>query len=130
MTVRRTPLMIAAALAVLVAAGPAHAQGIPSEPPYEKEMQRLAEILGAVHYLRQLCGADEGQTWRSMMQQLIDAETPTAERRARLVDSFNRGYRGFEQSYRTCTRTATWVIENYMEEGADIAQRIASRYGE
>lgn len=117
------------ALAVLVLHVPARAQ-VPSEPPYEKEMQRLAEILGAVHYLRTLCGADEGQTWRSMMQQLIDAETPTAERRARLVDSFNRGYRGFEQTYRTCTRTAVWVIDSYMEEGAEIAQKIASRYGE
>lgn len=118
-----------AVLALLAGGAPARAQ-VPSEPPYEKEMQRLAEILGAVHYLRTLCGADEGQTWRSMMQQLIDAETPTAERRARLVDSFNRGYRGFEQTYRTCTRTAVWVIDSYMEEGADIAQRIASRYGE
>lgn len=117
------------ALAVLLAGAPVRAQ-IPSEPPYEKEMQRLAQILGAVHYLRTLCGADEGQTWRSMMQQLIDAESPTAERRARLVDSFNRGYRGFEQTYRTCTRTAVWVIDSYMEEGADIAQKIASRYGE
>jgi uncharacterized protein (TIGR02301 family) len=118
-----------AVLALLAGGAPVCAQ-IPSEPPYEKEMQRLAEILGAVHYLRALCGADEGQTWRSMMQQLIDAESPTAERRARLVDSFNRGYRGFEQTYRTCTRTAVWVIDSYMQEGADIAQRIASRYGE
>jgi uncharacterized protein (TIGR02301 family) len=108
----------------------AGAQPLPTAPPYEKEMHRLAEILGAVHYLRRLCGADEGQTWRSMMQQLIDAETPSPERRAKLVDSFNRGYRGFEQSYRSCTETAVWVIDNYMAEGADIAQRIASRYGQ
>ena len=90
---------------------------IPGEnelPPYGPELLRLAEILGAVHYLRQLCDADEGQTWRTMMQQLIDAENPSPERRAKLVDSFNRGYRGFEQSYRSCTETAVWVINNYM----------------
>ncbi len=105
-------------------------QTLPTAPPYDREMHRLAEILGAVHYLRTLCEADEGQTWRSMMQQLIDAENPSPDRRAKLVDSFNRGYRGFEQSYRTCSTTAVWVIDTYMSEGADIAQRIASRYGQ
>lgn len=118
-------LVLAAALAT---AQPVSAQS--SVPPYERELLRLAEVLGAVHYLRQLCQADEGQTWRSMMQQLIEAENPSRERRASLVDSFNRGYRGFEQSYHTCNATAVSIIERYMEEGADIAQRIASRYGE
>lgn len=117
------------ALLLIVLAAPALAEGPGDAPPYEREMQRLAEVLGSVHYLRELCGADEGQTWRSMMQQLIDAENPTPERRARLVDSFNRGYRGFEQTYRSCSETAVWAIERYMQEGADIAQRIASRYG-
>jgi uncharacterized protein (TIGR02301 family) len=122
--------LFAVAAILVCAAGSARAQNLPTEPPYETEMQRLAEILGAVHYLRGLCGADEGQTWRSMMQQLIDAENPSPERRAKLVDSFNRGYRGFEQTYHTCTDTAVWVIDTYMTEGADIAQRIASRYGQ
>ena len=98
-------------------------------PPYEKEMLRLAEIFGSVHYLRELCDADEGQTWRSLMQQLLDAENPTPERRAKLVESFNRGYHGFQQSYRRCTETAVYVIKTYMAEGAELAQKIASRYG-
>jgi uncharacterized protein (TIGR02301 family) len=134
MSKRRTPIFDfragALALAIALAPGMAPAQNLPTAPPYDKEMHRLAEILGAVHYLRQLCDADEGQTWRSMMQQLIDAENPSPERRAKLVDSFNRGYRGFEQSYRSCTETAVWVINNYMAEGADISQRIATRYGQ
>lgn len=127
---RRLRGIAAALLLAALAPAAAGAQSLPTAPPYEKEIQRLAEVLGAVHYLRRLCGADEGQTWRSMMQQLIDAETPSSDRRAKLVDSFNRGYRGFEQTYRSCTETAVWVIDNYMSEGADIAQRIASRYGQ
>ncbi len=135
MAARRPPASclkaLAAGVAMLVLAPVgAPAQTFPTAPPYDKEMMRLSEILGAVHYLRQLCGADEGQTWRSMMQQLIDAENPSPERRAELVDSFNRGYRGFEQSYRSCTETAVWVIDNYMAEGAEIAQHIATRYGQ
>ncbi len=71
--------------------------------PFDNDLQRLAEILGALHYLRDICGANEGQSWRNEMQALIDAEAPTGERRSRMVASFNRGYRGFQQTYRTCT---------------------------
>ncbi|ESR24759.1 TIGR02301 family protein [Lutibaculum baratangense] len=117
------------AILVLLAASLPAAANPADAPPYEKDLHRLAEILGAVHYLRELCEADEGQTWRSLMQQLIDAENPSPERRARLVNSFNRGYHGFQQSYRRCTETAVHVIGSYMDEGSEIAQRIASRYG-
>lgn len=122
--------LLSVLLAISCAPFGAAAQDAYPEPPYEKEMKRLAEILGAVHYLRGLCGADEEQMWRSMMQQLIDSENPVPERRAALVDSFNRGYRGFEQTYHVCNATAAWIIDSYMEEGAKLAQTIASRYGE
>jgi uncharacterized protein (TIGR02301 family) len=124
------PIATVAVLAMLAGPAAGLAQEAQRLPPYEKELLRLAEILGAVHYLRGLCGADEGQTWRSMMQELLEAENPTPERRAGLVESFNHGYRGFEQTYLTCNATAVWIIETYMEEGAEIAQRVASRYGQ
>ena len=95
---------------------------------YETDMLRLAEILGALHYLRGLCGSNEGQTWRSDMQALIDAEAPSGERRDRLIASFNRGYRGFQQSYRSCTPAADLAIRRYLEEGARIARDITARY--
>jgi uncharacterized protein (TIGR02301 family) len=95
---------------------------------YETDMLRLAEILGALHYLRGLCGSNEGQTWRSDMQALIDAEAPSGERRDRLIASFNRGYRGFQQSYRSCTPSADLAIRRYLEEGARIARDITARY--
>src|SRR5262249_39691004 len=36
--------------------------------PFDASLQRLAEILGALHYLRSICGANEGQKWRNEMQ--------------------------------------------------------------
>ena len=96
--------------------------------PYEGDLQRLAEILGALQYLRTLCGANDGQAWRNEMQALIDAETPSGERRDRLVASFNHGYRGFQQTYRTCTPAADLAIRRYLEEGAKIARDITARY--
>jgi uncharacterized protein (TIGR02301 family) len=44
------------------------------------------------------------------------------------VQSFNRGYRGFQQSYRTCTPAANLVIRRYVQEGAKIARDITARY--
>ena len=105
---------------------PARAQETPA--PFDNDLQRLAEILGALHYLRPLCGANDGLRWRNEMQALVDAETPQGERRRKIVASFNRGYRGFQQTYRTCTPAADIAIRRYLDEGAKIARDITARY--
>jgi uncharacterized protein (TIGR02301 family) len=56
--------------------GPARAED--AAAPFDGDLQRLAEILGTLHYLRGICGANEGAKWRNEMQALIDAETPPA----------------------------------------------------
>ncbi len=121
---RRIPTL---ALLIHLAAG---APAWPQEPaaPYDATLQRLSEILGALHYLRGICGANEGQKWRNQMQALVDAETPSGDRRARMVASFNRGYRVFQQSYRTCTPAADVVIRRYLDEGSKIAREVTARY--
>jgi uncharacterized protein (TIGR02301 family) len=96
--------------------------------PYDRDLQRLSEILGALHYLRDVCGSKEGQLWRDEMQKLIEAETPTGERHDRMVASFNRGYQGFRQTYRACTPAATVAIRRYLEEGGRIARDITAKY--
>jgi uncharacterized protein (TIGR02301 family) len=119
-------ILMAISIALAAGIGPGAAQS--ARAPYERDLQRLAEILGALQYLRGLCGANEGQTWRNEMQALVDAEAPAGERRDRLVASFNRGYRGFQQTYRTCTPAADLAIRRYLEEGARIARDITARY--
>jgi uncharacterized protein (TIGR02301 family) len=97
--------------------------------PYDGNLQRLAEILGALHYLRPLCGSNEGQKWRNQMQALVDAETaPNSDRRTKMVASFNRGFRIFQQSYRTCTPAADLVIRRYLDEGSKITREVTARY--
>jgi uncharacterized protein (TIGR02301 family) len=114
---------------LLLAAAGGFAQAVEGGPaPYDRDLQRLAEIMGALHYLRAVCGANEGQLWRNEMQSLIDAEAPAGERRDRIVASFNRGYRGFQQTYRTCTPAAGVAIRRYLDEGARIARDITARY--
>ena len=116
-------------LSLLLAMAPLAARAAGPAAPYERDLQRLAEILGALHHLRTVCGANEGQAWRDDMQALIEAEAPSGERRDRLSASFNRGYRGFQQTYRTCTPAAHVIIRRYLEEGSRIAHEISSRYG-
>jgi uncharacterized protein (TIGR02301 family) len=120
------PLPILAIL-LLLAAAPARAQETPA--PYDATLQRFSEILGALSYLRGICGFTDAQTWRNQMQALLDAETPKGgDRRSRMVASFNRGYRIFQQSYRTCTPAASEVIRRYLDEGSKIAREVTARY--
>jgi uncharacterized protein (TIGR02301 family) len=88
--------------------------------PYDDKLMRLAEILGAVHYLRELCSANDGQLWRDRMKELIDTEGGTAIRRARLSRSFNQGYRSYRRTYATCTPTAQSSVERFLAEGIQL----------
>ena len=96
--------------------------------PFDADLQRLAEILGTLHYLRNICGTNEGQKWRGEMQALVDTETPSGDRRTRMIASFNRGYNGFQQTYRTCTPAATVAIKRYLDEGSKISRDLTARY--
>src|SRR4051794_26465352 len=97
----------------------------PDDRPYDTKLLRLAEILGAVHYLRELCGAQEGQLWRDQMEEILKHEGTTAVRRAKLVNSFNDGYRGYRRTYRSCTDSATLAVTRFTSEGAQIAVALA-----
>jgi uncharacterized protein (TIGR02301 family) len=101
----------------------------PNRAAYEAELIQLSEILGALHYLRPLCGGAEQGQWRVEMQDLIDAAALPADRRSLLVTSFNRGYTTYEQTYRTCTPAARVAIQRFLDEGSRLSRDIAIRYG-
>lgn len=98
-------------------------------PPYEADLLRLSEILGAMHYLRELCGAQEGNQWRDEMEKLLDTEQPDAAARARMIDRFNRGYASYKSVYLSCTPAASEASDRYLDEGAKIAAEMTARYG-
>ncbi len=106
----------------------APARAVDSGALFETELERLSEILGALHYLRPLCGAKEGPKWRNEMRALLDAEAQAPERRTKLMASFNRGYNGFQQTYRSCTEAADLAIRRYLDEGTKISREITARY--
>ena len=67
-------------LAIAIAASPlaaAPAAAASAEAPFEQPLMRLAEVLGSLHYLRNLCG-EAGNQWRNEMEQLLASENPQA----------------------------------------------------
>lgn len=100
-----------------------------SSVPYDDKLLRLAEVLGSIHYLRNLCGEESNQ-WRDQMETMLTVENPEPLRRARLIASFNRGYRTFDSVYTSCTDQALLAVERYMAEGLGLSREINSRYGE
>ncbi len=121
----RKPVLLAmAALGLLASpcARPAAAQGSAVEvKPYDDRLLRLSEVLGAVHYMRELCGANDGQLWRDRMQELMSAEGSSALRRARLTRSFNQGYRSYSRTYSSCSPSALTAINRFVAEAAQLA---------
>jgi uncharacterized protein (TIGR02301 family) len=112
------------ALAIAASALPVRA----TEAPYESNLMRLAEILGSLQYLRNLCG-EKGDQWREAMDALLITENPGPERRAQLVARFNRGYRAYSDMYHACTASATEAIARYMKEGRELSDGTANRFG-
>lgn len=94
--------------------------------PYDTKLLRLAELLGAIHYLRELCGANEGQFWRDTMQELMKTEGSSAIRTSRLTRSFNQGYRSYSRTYSSCTQSARSAIDRFLIEGAQLSDTLTT----
>lgn len=115
----------AAFAAMLVLAGmPALPVRADDGKPYDERLMRLSEILGAVHYLRELCGANDGSMWRDRMREIMEGEGSSALRRAKLTRSFNNGYRSYSRTYQSCTPSAQTAIARFLAEGSEIADTL------
>src|SRR5262249_5210676 len=110
--------LVLAGLAGLIASGCGAIAQSTIQPadskPYDDRLMRLSEVLGAVHYLRELCGANDGQHWRDRMKEIMDAEGTSALRRAKLTRSFNNGYRSYSRTYNSCTPSAQTAIVRFL----------------
>jgi uncharacterized protein (TIGR02301 family) len=110
-------------------AEPAPAAAEPPAAPYEKELLRLAEIMGSLALLRPLCTAPDAREWSRRMQTLLEAEGTTPGRKERLAGAYNKGYQAFALTYRVCTASAQEASARYLREGELLARNIAGRYG-
>lgn len=95
--------------------------------PFDTEMARLANVLGALHYLRNICG-EAGNQWRIEMDALMTDGRYEGERRRRMTAAFNDGYRAFSGTYVACSPRAAQAAEEYRREGSLLAARLATRF--
>jgi uncharacterized protein (TIGR02301 family) len=116
-----TGLALAILLAV-AAASPSSAAPSGDQRPYDARLMRLSEILGAVHYLRELCENKDGMRWRNSINELVKTEGTTALRRATIARRFNLGYRSYRRTYRNCTPSAKSTIARFFKEAIEISQ--------
>lgn len=101
----------------------------PAALPYDKELLRLSEVVGSLAFLRSLCAAPDADEWSKRMQALIESEGTSPGRRERLAGAYNRGYRAFALTYRTCTPSAEEATARYVKEGETLSRDLAGRYG-
>ncbi|HEV7256926.1 MAG TPA: TIGR02301 family protein [Bosea sp. (in: a-proteobacteria)] len=101
----------------------------PPPPPYEPQLLKLAEIMGSLAYLRTLCAGKEAQEWRDRMTALIEAEGRTPLRRERLTSAYNRGFRAYALTHRSCTPGTQEASTRLAAEGERLARSLAGRYG-
>ncbi|AGF74325.1 hypothetical protein BAnh1_04440 [Bartonella australis AUST/NH1] len=96
---------------------------------YDTKLLRLAEILGSLHYLRNLCTTPTNQ-WYDYMAALIEAEKPAPQRRAYFYESFNGAYRAFSENYHRCTQSAIEADRRYIEEGRALSESLLAPFND
>lgn len=116
---------LSAVVFLLAPAGAARA----IDPPYQPQMERLAEILGSLYFLNPLCrtGATD---WRAEMADLVKLDQPDEDRQQRLYGAFNGGYAAYSRLYRTCTPSAEEAMSRLLVEAESTARDIHARFAE
>ncbi|MCM5558775.1 TIGR02301 family protein [Pleomorphomonas sp. JP5] len=122
-------LKILAVFVTLSSATPLFAANAVPPPPYQADLLRLSEVLGAAAYLDGLCGGPGAADWRSKMAALLDAQGLEGPTRRPYVEAFNRGQRTFAVAHRACTSSARSVLQRYFAEGAQLSDRLDQRFG-
>lgn len=123
------PPAIAASPAAAPAPAPPPAPAPSPGQPYDPQLLRLSEILGALSYLSSICDPTHKDPYRAQMQALIDAEANASPRRDEYAGAFNRGYRGISTTYTRCTDNARLLIGRFRDEGVAITRQVRSQYG-
>ena len=118
---------LATLLLLLVTAAPQPAWAI--DPPYEPQMERLAEILGSLYFLNPLCQPG-GTDWRQQMADLVNLDQPDEDRQQRLYGAFNTGFAAYSRLYRSCTTSANAAMARLLIEAESTARDIHARYAE
>ena len=99
------------------------------DPPYQRQMERLSEIMGSLYFLQPLCGSSSVD-WRVQMADLITLDKPDEDRRQRLAGAFNAGYTAYARFHHACTPAAQEALTRLLQEAERTARDIHTRFAE
>lgn len=99
------------------------------DPPYQRQMERLSEIMGSLYFLQPLCDA-RPEDWRAQVAELITLDEPDEDRRQRLAGAFNLGYTAYSRFHRACTPAAREAMKRLLVEAERTARDIHTRFAE
>lgn len=99
------------------------------DPPYQRQMERLSEIMGSLYFLQPLCEAGD-EDWRAQAAELIELDEPDEDRRQRLAGAFNTGYTAFSRFHRQCTPASREALARLLTEAQRLARDIHTRFAE
>lgn len=99
------------------------------DPPYEPQMERLAEIMGSLYFLTPIC-SESAIDWRAELADLVTKDVPDEDRQQRLYGAFNGGYQAFARLYRSCTPSAEEALTRLLMEAESTARDIHTRFSE
>lgn len=117
--------LLATAALLALATGPSLA----IDPPYQRQMERLSEIMGSLYFLQPLCQAGS-EDWREQMAELIALDEPDEDRRQRLAGAFNLGYTAYSRFHHACTPAAREALNRLLGEAERTARDIHTRFAE
>ena len=109
----------------LLLASPAQA----IDPLYQRQMERLTEIMGSLYFLEPLCETGT-EDWRQQASELIELDEPDDDRRQRLAGAFNTGYTAFSRLHRHCTPSSREALTRLLDEAQKLARDIHTRFAE
>lgn len=112
-------MALALVLAVTLAPAPARADKLTDG------IERLSEILGAIHHLRDVCGANDGPLWRNKMIDMINVAELDATQRQTMISHFNDAFYQARTRYPMCTQDAAKRANMLFDEAYQLAARLS-----
>ena len=120
---KRLPLNVLLAVAVLSGAGSALAQD--RGPAERQTLLDLAYTLGESHALRQVCTGGDDQYWRSRMVRLTEVEKADQAFDAQLRDKFNVGFASRQGEFPECDDASRQAEQTVARKGQALGAKLA-----
>ncbi|PHR57373.1 MAG: TIGR02301 family protein [Robiginitomaculum sp.] len=118
----------AACLLVFFASSALAQSPVQRPPDTRRTMEKLAETIGAIHYLHVVCQGRKTQDWRDRMVEMLELENPGYRARGRLIGAFNQGYRQQARRFPDCGSQIDRQIQIKAEQGRILSDALADPY--